>query len=127
MKSFSRFDERCEHFERLALRRRFNLLDNLGEALFFHWQIAIRAELPSGFGEEQPQEMINFCHRRDCRFAAATRDPLLNRDTRRQAFNKIDIGFFKLLDELPRIGRHAVEESSLSFRKQNVERERRFA
>src|SRR5437667_452509 len=70
--------------------------------------------------------MINLSHGRDRRFAATTSDTLLNRDTRRQTGDKIDIRSFELLHELPRVRRHAVEKSSLPFGEQNVERECRF-
>ena len=76
------------------------------------------------FGEEQAEEMIDFCNRRDGRLAAATRDALLDRDTRRQTLDKIDIRFFELLDELPRVRRHAVQKSALSLGEENVEGER---
>ena len=65
MKAFARFDQRRQHLERAALRRRFDLLHNCSDALFFHGQIALRAKLRSRFGEEQPEKMINFRHRRD--------------------------------------------------------------
>ena len=39
------------------------------------------------------------------------------------AFNQIDVRFLELLDELPRIGRHAVEKTALPFREQDVERD----
>ena len=68
--------------------------------------------------------MINFSHGRDRGFAAATRDPLLDCDTWGQAFDKIDIGFFELLDKLARVRRHAIQKSALSFRKENVKGER---
>ena len=68
--------------------------------------------------------MINFSHGCDRGFAAATRDSLLDRDTWREAFDKIHIGFFELLDKLARIRRHAIEKSPLSFRKENVKGER---
>src|SRR6266567_2327279 len=71
--------------------------------------------------------MINFGHCRDGRFATAARNALLDRDARGQTLDEIDIGFFELFDELPRVRRHTVEKSSLSFRKQNVERKSRFA
>ena len=51
---------------------------------------------------------------------------MLDRNTRWQTGDKIDIGLLQLFDELPRIRRHAVEKSSLPFGKKNVERERRF-
>ncbi len=126
VKTFARFHQRREHIERAALRRRFDLLHNRGDTLFFDRQIALRAKLRSRFREEQPEKMINFRHRRNGRFSAAASDALLNRDARRQTGDKIDIGLFELLDKLPGIRRHAVEETSLSFRKQNVERERRL-
>ncbi len=43
-----------------------------------------------------------------------------------QAFDQIDIRFLELFDELPRIGRHAVEKAALPFGKENIEREGRF-
>ena len=70
--------------------------------------------------------MINLRHGRDGRFSAAARDALLDRDARRHAFDQIDIRFFQLLDELPRIGRHAVEKTALPFGEKNIERDRRF-
>ena len=105
---------------------RFDLLHDRGEALLFDRQIAVGAELRAGLCEEQAQEMINFRHRRDGRFPAAARDALLDRDARRHAFDEIDVRLLELLDELPRIRRHAVEESALPFGKENVERDGRF-
>src|SRR5207302_9476635 len=54
-------------------------------------------------------------------------DALLDRHAWRQTGDKIDIRLLQLLDELPRIRRHTVEKSSLSFREQNIERECRFS
>ncbi len=127
MKTFARFDQRREHLERSAPRRRFHLPDDRGKTLFFDRQIAVGTELRAGFGKEQPKKMINFRDRRDGRFAAAARDALLDRDARRQSFNQVDIRFFQLLDELPRVGRHAVEKTALAFGEKQIEGERRFA
>ena len=71
--------------------------------------------------------MVNLGDRRDGRFASAARDSLLNRHAGRQSAHQIHIRFFKLLDELPRIRRHAVEKAPLAFGKQDVERECRFS
>ena len=46
---------------------------------------------------------------------------------RREAFDQIDIRFFQLLDELPRIGRHAVEKTALAFGEKEIEGDGRFA
>src|SRR6267143_3866410 len=127
VKSFPRLHEWREHFERAALHRRLYLFDDGGKTLLFHRQIAVRTKLRSGFREEQSQEMIHFRDGCDGRLSAAARDALLDGHARWQTGDKVDIWFFELLDELPRIGRHAVEKSSLAFREKNVESERRFA
>ena len=59
--------------------------------------------------------MVNLRHRCHGRFSAAPRHSLFDRNTRRQSFDKIDIGFFELLCELPRVRRQAVEETALSL------------
>src|SRR5258708_18599153 len=71
--------------------------------------------------------MINLRHCRDCRLPSAACNPLLDRHARRQPAYQIDIRLFKLLDELPRIRRHAVEKTSLSLREQDIKCERGFA
>ena len=70
--------------------------------------------------------MINLRHGSDRRFPATARNALLDRHARRQTSNKIDIRFFQLFDELPRVGRHRIEKPPLALGEQNVERERRF-
>ena len=46
---------------------------------------------------------------------------------RRQPGDQVHVRLFQLLDELPRIGRHAVEKTALAFREEHIESERRFA
>jgi hypothetical protein len=127
MKTFSSLDQRCKHSHGATFRCGFNLFGNGGEAFFLDGQIAVRAELRSGFGEKQAEKMINLRHCRDCRFSSAACNPLLDRYTGRQSADQIDIGLFKLLDELPRIRRHAVEKPSLSLCEENIKCERGFA
>ena len=124
VKTFAGFDQRREYLERTAFGRCFHLFHDRGYALFFDRQIAIRTKLRSGFGKQEPQKMIDFSHGRDGRFTTTARHPLLNRHARWQAFDKIDIRFFKLFDKLSRVRRHAVQKSALSFREENVEGER---
>ena len=119
VKSFARFDQRRQHLERSAFRRRLDLAHDRGQTLLFHGQIAVRAKLRSGFRKEEPKEMVNLRDRGDGRFAAAARDPLLDGHARRHAFDQIDIRFLELLDELPRVGRHAVEKTALPFGEEN--------
>ena len=71
--------------------------------------------------------MVNLRNGGDSRFASATSYTLLDGDSWRQAADEINIWFFELLHELPRIRRHAVEKPALSLGEQDVERYRRFA
>ncbi len=127
VESFARFHQRREDSERPAFHRGFHLLDDRGEALFLDRQIAVRAKLRPRFREEEAEEMVNFRDRGDGGFPAATRDALLDRHARRHAFHEIDVRLFQLLDELPRVGRHAVEKTALPFGEKNVEGDRRFS
>src|SRR5260370_797962 len=127
MKAFARFPERRENLQRGAFGSRLDLFHARRAALFCDGQIAVWTKLRSSFGKQEPKEMVNFGHRRYSRFASTARDSLLNRHTRRQPADQIDIGLFELLDELPRIWRHAVEKAALTFGKQDIERESRFA
>src|SRR4029077_2737175 len=127
MKTFARFYERRENLERRAVCSRLDLFHDRRHTLFCDRQIAVWAKLRSSFRKQKPKKMVDFGHRCDRGLAAATRDTLFNRHTRRQAADQINIGLFELLDELPRIRRHTVEKAALSFGKQDVERERRLA
>ena len=71
--------------------------------------------------------MIDLGHRRDGAFAAAARGALLDADRWRQAGDEIDIRPRKLFHELPRVGVHRIEETSLAFGEEQVKRERAFA
>src|SRR4030095_10136319 len=87
----------------------------------------VRTKLRSGFCEQEPQEMVNLRNRGDRRFASATSYTLLDGDRWGQSADQIDIWFFELLHELPRIRRHAVEKPALSLGEQDVECDGRVA
>ena len=115
VKTFASFHQRREHLQRTAFRSRLELFHNGSRTLFFHRQIAVRTKLRSGFCEQEAKEMVNLRNRRDRRFASATSHTLLDGDGRGQSADQIDIWFFELLHELPRIRRHAVEKPALSL------------
>ena len=71
--------------------------------------------------------MVDFSDGGDCGLAAAACDALLDGDARREAFDRVHIGLFELIDELARVGRHAVEEAALAFGEEDVEGQGRFA
>src|SRR2546423_798781 len=111
VKSFARFDEWGQNFEWAAFYRGLELFHDRGETLFLDRQVAIRTKLRSGFREKEPEKMINLGHGGNCRFAAAPRDPLLDRNARRHALDEINVRFFQLLNELPGVRRHAVQKA----------------
>ncbi len=95
--------------------------------LAFHRDVAVRAMLCAELGKQQAEKMINLRHRRHGGFAAAAGHPLLDGHAGRQALDRIHIGLLQLLDELPRIRRHAVEKATLPLGKKDVEGEGGFA
>src|SRR4029434_6483549 len=108
-------------------RSPLDLFHNRSRTLFLHRQITVRTKLRSGFCEQEAQEMVKLSKRGDRRFASATSYTLFDGDRRGQSAHQINIWLFELLDELPRIRRHAVEKPALSLGEQDVERDRRFA
>src|SRR5882724_13186138 len=91
MKAFARFHEGRENLQRRAFCSRLDLFHDRRDALFCDRQIAVWTKLRSGFRKQEPKEMINLGHRRYSRFASTARDSLLNRHTRRQPADQIDI------------------------------------
>ncbi len=71
--------------------------------------------------------MINLGDRGDGAFAAAAAGALLDADRGRDASDEIHVGTGHLLDELPGIHVHRIQEASLSLGKQEVEGQRAFA
>src|SRR5437899_12535308 len=127
VKTFASFHQRRQHLQRTAFRSRLDLFHNGCRTLFLHRQITVRTKLRSGFCKQEPQEMVNLRNRRNGRFAAAASHTLLDRDGRGQSADQINIWFFELLHELPRIRRHAVEKPALPFAESDVEPDRRVA
>src|SRR6516225_8977030 len=115
VKTFARFHQRREHLKGTAFRSHFDLFHNGSLALFFHRQIAVGTKLRSGFCEQEPQKMVSLRNGADRRFTSTTSYTLLDRDSWGQSAHQINIWFFQLLHELPRIRRHAVEKPALSL------------
>src|SRR5439155_10473319 len=70
---------------------------------------------------------IKLGDRRDGALAAAARIALLDADGRGYAGDEVHVRPGHLLDELPRVGVHRIEETALAFCKEQVERECAFA
>ena len=83
--------------------------------------------LGAGLGVEQAEEVVDLGDRGHGRLAAAAGNALLDGDGRRQPGDAVDVRALHLLDELPGVGGHAVEEPPLALGEQDVEGEGGFA
>ena len=88
--------------------------------------MAIGAVLDSELGEKQAEELVDLGDGGDGRLAPSARDPLLDGDTRRKPLDEIHIGLLELIDELPGIWGHTVEEAALSLGEKDVKGQCRF-
>src|ERR1700691_5155702 len=71
--------------------------------------------------------MVDLGQRRDGTLESATTRPLLDRDCRWNAMNRIEVGARCRLHELPRVGIERFEIAALAFIEEDIERQRRFA
>ena len=126
VKALARLHERGEHAHAPAFREHLDAPRDGGGGLRFHGAVAVRAVLHAELREEQAQKVIHLGDCGDGGFPSAARDALLDGDARRQAGDAIHVGLLKLLDELPRVRRHHIEEAPLPLGKKQIERERAF-
>ena len=87
--------------------------------------VAVGTVLRAELHVEQAQEVVDLGERRDRALAAAAAGALLDRDGRRNAEDRIDVGARGRLHELARVGVQRLEIAALAFGEQDVERERR--
>lgn len=71
--------------------------------------------------------MVNFGDGGDGAFAAAARDALFDADGGWDSGDEIDIRAGHLLDELPGVDVHGIEEAALSLGEKEIEGQRAFA
>ena len=93
------------------------------DALRLDRDAAVRAVLQPELHEQETQEVIELGERRDRALAAAAARALLDRDRRRNAVDRVDVGAARGLDELTRIGVQRLEISALALGEQDVERD----
>ena len=70
--------------------------------------------------------MIDFGDGSDGAFAPAAAVALFDADGRRNAGDEVHVRTGQLLDELPRVNVHRIEETALAFGEQKIERKRAF-
>jgi hypothetical protein len=77
--------------------------------------------------KQQPHVIVDLGDRADRRAWIAAGGLLLNGDRRRQPVDVVDIGLLHHLEELPRIGRQALDIAALALGIDGVESQRRFS
>ena len=78
-------------------------------------------------GEEQLEVVVDFGRRADGRARVARVDLLLDGDGRGDARDDVDVGFVDAAQELPGVGREALDVAALPLGKDRVEGQRRLA
>lgn len=96
MRTFSSRDDRREHLDLRALGIFQNSVRHLFDRLRGNFNAVNRADRLSDSGKQQPEIIIDFRHRSDCRPGVPARRFLIDADRRRQAFDRIDVGFVHL-------------------------------
>jgi hypothetical protein len=101
-------------------------LQDLAAALHADGLVAGRAVLHAELREEA-EVVRDLGHRRHGRCPATAREPLLDRDRRRQSLQHVDVGLRHDGQELARVRRQAVDVAALPLGVEHVEGERRLA
>ena len=120
-------DQRRQHADVFALRLAHHLRDDRVERLRRHWNMAVGAVLHAELHVDEPQEVIELGQRGHGRLASAARGALLDRDRRRDAVDRVDVGPAGRLHDRARVGVQRLEVAALSFVEQDVERQCRLA
>ncbi len=102
-------------------------VDDLLDAPALHARVAARTVLVAEAREQQPQVVVDLGDGGDRRPRIRPGPPLLDRDRRRQAFDRVDFGLLHLAQELARVRRERLDVATLAFGVQGVEGERGLA
>ena len=121
--ALARFDQRGKNLNGAILRGSAELSCHLGQSGGGDRNLALGTVLGAQFGVEEAEEMIDLGDGGHRRFAATTGDTLFDSHSRRKSSDVVDIWLLHLLDELPGIGGHAVEETSLALGEKDIEGE----
>ena len=103
------------------LRERQHLLDDLLGGLAGDLAPARRAVRPADPRVEEAQIVVDLGDRADRRARVAGRRLLVDRDRRRQALDRVDVGLVHLPEELARVGRERLDVAPLALGVERVE------
>ncbi len=116
-------DDRRVDGELRALGEPEHLVDDRVEALARDRASADRAVRPADARVQETQVVVDLGHRADRRARIARGRLLVDRDRRREAVDRVDIGLLHHLQELTRVGRQRLDVATLPFGVDGVERE----
>ena len=119
--------DRREDHELRALRQRHHLVDDLLRRLRLDRSPAVVAVRMPDPGPEQPQVVVDLGDRADRRARVAAGRLLVDRDRRRQALDRVDVGLVHLPEELPRVRRQRLDVAALPLGVDGVEGKARLA
>ena len=119
--------DRRQDVEPRAFVQRQHAVDHLADRLAFDRQAGRRRIGNADAREEQPHVVVDLGDGADRRARIARRRLLLDRDGGRQAVDLVDIRLLHHFEELPRIGRQALDITALALGIDRVEGERRLA
>src|SRR5439155_16653338 len=108
-------------------RQRQNPVNNVAGGLVSDRLAAGRTMRLPDVREQQAQVVINLRSGRDGRPGIRAGTALLDGNGRRQSFDEVHLRLLRLVEELARVSGERLDVFALAFRKDGVERERRFA
>ena len=103
------------------------MLGDLRGALALNGATAVRAVRRSRARPEQTEIVVDLGDRADRRPRIVARRLLLDRDRRRQPFDRVDVGLLHQAEELPRVRRQRLDVPALPLGVDRVERQRRLS
>ena len=118
---------RREDHQARALGQREHRVDHLADALRLQRKVMIGAIRCSGARIQQAQVVVDLGDGAHRRARIVRGGLLLDADRRAQAFDHVDVGLVHQLQELPRVGRQALDIAALPFGIQRVEGKTRLA
>ena len=102
-------------------------VDHLADGLTFDRQACCRRVGDADPGVEQAQVIVDFRHRAHGRARVLGRGFLLDGNRRGQPLDAVHIGLFHHFEELPGVGRKALDVAALTLRINSIESQRGFA
>ena len=114
-------NHRRDDHQASVLGQREHVVDHLRHRLGAQRLLVVRAEGRADPRVQQAQVVVDFGHRAHGRARVVAGGLLLDADRRAQALDHVDIGLVHQLQELPRIGRQALDIAALALRIQRVE------